>query len=63
MPSGKNVLYLSCILVLSSHLICVVQVNPEMVGILEEAGLKFVGKDESGQRMEVCFLINFDFWL
>ena len=30
------------------------QVNPEVVGMLEEAGLKFVGKDESGQRMEVC---------
>ncbi|KAM7495814.1 hypothetical protein LguiA_020228 [Lonicera macranthoides] len=29
------------------------EVNPEMVGILEEAGLKFVGRDESGQRMEV----------
>lgn len=30
-----------------------VQVNPHMVGVLEEGGLKFVGKDESGQRMEV----------
>lgn len=33
-----------------------VQVNPELVGLLEEAGLKFVGKDESGKRMEVGFL-------
>lgn len=40
-----------------------VQVNPEMVGILEEAGLNFVGKDESGQRMEVCFLMDFVLWL
>ena len=32
-----------------------VQVNPEVVGILEEAGLRFVGKDESGKRMEVSF--------
>lgn len=31
-----------------------VQVNPNMVDVLEEAGLKFVGRDESGKRMEVC---------
>lgn len=31
------------------------QVNPDVIGILEEGGLKFVGKDESGNRMEVCF--------
>jgi hypothetical protein len=30
-----------------------VQVNPEMVPELEKAGLSFVGKDESGRRMEV----------
>lgn len=30
-----------------------------MVGILEEADLKFVRKDESGRRMEVCFAIDF----
>ncbi|XP_071922872.1 uncharacterized protein [Coffea arabica] len=29
------------------------EVNPEVVGILEEAGLRFVGKDESGKRMEI----------
>lgn len=40
-----------------------VQVNPEMVDILEEAGLKFVGKDESGQRMEVCFLTWFVYYI
>lgn len=32
----------------------IMQVNPELIGKLEEAGLKFVGKDESGKRMEVC---------
>ncbi|KAI3691109.1 hypothetical protein L2E82_49327 [Cichorium intybus] len=31
------------------------EVNPEVVGDLEKTGLRFVGKDESGQRMEVCF--------
>ena len=29
------------------------QVNPEMVSRLEDAGLSFTGKDETGQRMEV----------
>ncbi|KAI8024931.1 CTP synthase [Camellia lanceoleosa] len=28
------------------------EVNPDMIDMLEEAGLKFVGKDESGKRME-----------
>lgn len=31
------------------------QVNPEVIGVLEEAGLKFVGKDETAKRMEVSF--------
>ena len=30
------------------------QVNPEMIMELERAGLKFVGTDETGRRMEVC---------
>lgn len=34
------------------------QVNPDVIGILEEAGLKFVGRDETGRRMEVSFLPN-----
>ena len=29
------------------------QVNPEMVGRLERAGLSFTGKDITGRRMEV----------
>ncbi len=29
--------------------------NPEMVERLETAGLQFVGKDETGRRMEVRF--------
>lgn len=34
------------------------QVNPDVIGSLEEHGLNFVGKDESGKRMEVgfCFI-------
>lgn len=31
----------------------VLQVNPEMVGRLEKAGLSFTGKDITGRRMEV----------
>jgi len=29
------------------------EVNPDMVSQLETAGLSFVGKDETGRRMEV----------
>lgn len=29
------------------------QVNPDMITELEKAGLAFVGKDETGKRMEV----------
>ena len=29
------------------------EVNPELVPRLEREGLKFVGRDESGRRMEV----------
>lgn len=32
------------------------EVNPEVVGDLEKTGLRFVGKDESGQRMEILEL-------
>eukprot|EP00958_Prasinococcus_capsulatus_P012618 scaffold1267_cov370-Prasinococcus_capsulatus_cf.AAC.2 len=32
------------------------EVNPEMVDQLEEAGLRFVGKDETGRRMEIIEL-------
>ena len=34
-----------------------VQVNPEMVDTLEKSGLKFVGKDETGKRMEASSLL------
>jgi CTP synthase len=29
------------------------QVNPDMVPAFEKAGLQFVGKDDTGKRMEV----------
>lgn len=32
------------------------EVNPEVVGLLEEGGLQFVGRDESGNRMEILEL-------
>lgn len=32
------------------------EVNPEMVSKIEEKGLLFVGKDETGERMEVVEL-------
>ncbi|KAL5136502.1 CTP synthase [Glycine soja] len=34
------------------------EVNPDVIETLEEAGLKFVGKDESGKRMEVSFSLG-----
>ena len=35
---------------------CRYEVNPDMVPELEAAGLRFVGKDETGQRMEIIEL-------
>lgn len=34
------------------------QVNPEMVTRLENAGLNFTGKDDTGRRMEVGILTH-----
>lgn len=34
------------------------EVNPDLVPQLEEAGLRFVGRDETGQRMEIIELRN-----
>ncbi|KAE9611832.1 putative CTP synthase (glutamine hydrolyzing) [Lupinus albus] len=39
------------------------EVNPDFIGTLEEAGLKFVGKDESGKRMEILELPSHPFYV
>ncbi|XVF32859.1 hypothetical protein REPUB_Repub17cG0119000 [Reevesia pubescens] len=39
------------------------EVNPDVIGVLEEAGLKFVGKDETGKRMEVLELAGHPFYV
>ncbi|PPD71929.1 hypothetical protein GOBAR_DD31169 [Gossypium barbadense] len=39
------------------------EVNPDAIGVLEEAGLKFVGKDETGKRMEVLELPSHPFYV
>ncbi|KAK4750374.1 hypothetical protein SAY87_027823 [Trapa incisa] len=39
------------------------EVNPEMIGKLEEAGLKFVGRDETGKRMEILELPSHPFYV
>ncbi|XP_052479912.1 uncharacterized protein LOC105802977 isoform X3 [Gossypium raimondii] len=39
------------------------EVNPDMIEVLEEAGLKFVGKDETGKRMEVLELPGHPFYV
>ncbi|KAK1293899.1 hypothetical protein QJS10_CPA16g01619 [Acorus calamus] len=39
------------------------EVNPEWIGKLEEAGLHFVGRDESGERMEILELPNHPFYV
>ncbi|EXB95703.1 CTP synthase [Morus notabilis] len=39
------------------------EVNPDVIGSLEEHGLKFVGKDESGKRMEILEIPNHPFYV
>ncbi|ONI21480.1 hypothetical protein PRUPE_2G069100 [Prunus persica] len=39
------------------------KLNPDVIGILEEAGLKFVGKDDSGRRMEILELPSHPFYV
>ncbi|BFG31181.1 hypothetical protein CerSpe_174550 [Prunus speciosa] len=39
------------------------EVNPDVIGILEEAGLKFVGKNDSGRRMEILELPSHPFYV
>ncbi|XP_042517807.1 CTP synthase-like isoform X2 [Macadamia integrifolia] len=39
------------------------EVNPDVVDKLEGAGLKFVGKDESGKRMEILELSSHPFYV
>ncbi|XP_027362914.1 CTP synthase isoform X1 [Abrus precatorius] len=39
------------------------EVNPDVIGTIEEAGLKFVGKDESGKRMEILELPSHPFYV
>jgi len=34
------------------------EVNPDMVAQLEEAGMQFVGRDETGERMEILELVD-----
>ena len=35
---------------------CVLQINPELVEQFESKGLKFVGRSEDGERMEILEL-------
>ncbi|KAH1081214.1 hypothetical protein J1N35_020975 [Gossypium stocksii] len=39
------------------------EVNPDIIEVLEEAGPKFVGKDETGKRMEVLELPGHPFYV
>lgn len=39
------------------------EVNPTLVGQLESEGLRFVGKDDTGQRMEVVELNGHPFFV
>ncbi|GME97391.1 unnamed protein product [Ambrosiozyma monospora] len=39
------------------------EINPELVEGIEAAGLKFVGKDEAGERMEIFELDNHPFFV
>ena len=39
------------------------EVNPELITMIEEAGLIYVGKDETGQRCEIMELENHPFYV
>jgi CTP synthase len=39
------------------------EVNPEMVPALEKVGMRFVGRDETGRRMEILELANHPFFM
>ncbi|GJJ72114.1 CTP synthase [Entomortierella parvispora] len=39
------------------------EVNPEMIGQFEAKGLRFVGKDETGQRMEIVELADHPYFV
>lgn len=39
------------------------EVNPDVISTLEEAGLKFVGRDETGKRMEILELPSHPFYV
>ncbi len=55
--SAANIPYLVAIFPFQRIAVpCRYEVNPEMVPQLEAAGLMFVGKDETGERMEVVEL-------
>lgn len=38
---------------ITQNTINLMQVNPDMIATFENAGLSFIGKDETGRRMEV----------
>lgn len=39
------------------------EVNPKMVELLKEKGMEFIGKDETGQRMEIFELKDHPFFV
>ncbi|XP_047332502.1 CTP synthase 2-like [Impatiens glandulifera] len=39
------------------------EVNPDMIEKFEDAGLSFIGKDESGQRMEIVELLDHPYFI
>ena len=39
------------------------EVNPDLIEQIEEAGLKFVGKDETGQRCEIFELDSHPYYV
>lgn len=44
-------------------LLCRYEVNPELVPEFESHGLRFVGKDETGTRMEIVELTGHKFFV
>lgn len=52
-----------CLSCSDCHFRCRYEVNPELVPKLEGVGLRFVGKDETGNRMEIVELRDLKYFV
>lgn len=50
--------YIDIIIYVTLWLVCRYEVNPSLVPELEASGMQFVGRDETGERMEILEVTN-----